>query len=297
MRYLPLIPIVLLALPAAAQDDWGEELPCDGVLADGGQIAGVLTQVPKYQSTYVLVFGNALVDDVFDLDSPILAERTIGYYEGGAASELLAAAGLTRTRAYPFELADAGKIVQDVLAGDLDMGLLWAPLAGLAAIELDFNYDLNFRTAGSPEAAPSAFATASATASGSECAQAVDGQLGGYGVVPAEKLVKIDIRSLLHLQPPPRDTAAARQGSGLYAEHCAKCHGPDAVAATAALAPVDLLTSTPRFSYPGFLYIVLNGRSANGMPGFRGTLTREDIRLIYQYARERAYGVTDLASN
>ena len=60
--------------------------------------------------------------------------------------------------------------------------------------------------------------------------------------------------------------------------------------ATDALAPVDLLVSVRRFSYPGFLYIALNGRSQNGMPGFRGSLDQELVETIYRYVRERSYG-------
>jgi mono/diheme cytochrome c family protein len=130
----------------------------------------------------------------------------------------------------------------------------------------------------------------SVSAGESECAAEIGGTLEGYGVVPAEKLVPLDIRDLLHLPAPPRDLDAALAGKPLYAEHCAKCHGPEAVAATDALAPVDLLVSVRRFSYPGFLYIVLNGRSKNGMPGFRGSLDRGLVEQIYRYVRERSHG-------
>jgi len=108
--------------------------------------------------------------------------------------------------------------------------------------------------------------------------------------VPAEKLVPLDIRELLALQPPARDLAAAYRGADLFSQHCAKCHGPEAVAVRSVLAPVDLLISVSRFSYIGFSYIVLNGRSQRGMPGFRGSLEPEQTGLIYQYARERSHG-------
>ena len=90
--------------------------------------------------------------------------------------------------------------------------------------------------------------------------------------------------------PPARDLAAAHRGADLFSQHCAKCHGPEAVAVRSVLAPVDLLISVSRFSYIGFSYIVLNGRSQRGMPGFRGSLEPEQTGLIYQYARERSHG-------
>lgn len=284
----------LLAMPPlAAQDEWGEEAPCAGALEASGELAGILAGVGKYQSTYVLVFREEHAGDVLALDAPALRSLRLAVYADSPAAAMAAGAGLGGFRTPAFDPANAGEIVAGVLAGDLDVGLVWAPLAGLAVSELDLDYALSLRTAGQPTPPPAAFAAAAAGGA-SECAAAIETLLGGYGVVPAEKLVKVDIRTLLHLQPPPRDLDAARRGSPLYAEHCAKCHGPNAVAATDALAPVDLLRSVRRFSFPGFLYIVWNGRSQNGMPGFRGALSQEEIELIYQFARERSHGASGL---
>lgn len=283
--------ILLMALPGAAQE-WGGELPCEGALDASAELPGLLSQVKKYQSTYVLVYREEATDSL-ELESPALREMRLGVYAGSPAAEIAAGAGLAGFENVSFDLASAAEIVADVLAGELDAGLVWAPLAGLAVLELDFDYKLSLRTATGPHPPPPALAAAAAAAPPSECAQEIEKQLGGYGVVPADKLVKLDIRRFLNLRPPPRDSAAARQGSELYATNCAKCHGPDAVAAPGALAPVDLLVSTPRFSYPGFLYIVLNGRPQNGMPRFQGTLSREEVELIYQYARERSHGASN----
>lgn len=292
--YLPTLVLGLLAAaPLAAQGEWGdEEAPCAGALEAPGDLAGLLAGVGNYQSTYVLVYREEHADEVVALDAPALRDLRLAVYGDSPAAAMAAGAGLTGFQTPAFDPANPGAIVAGVLAGDLDVGLVWAPLAGLAVSELDLDYALSLRTAGGPTPPPSALAAAAAPAEASACAAAIESLLGGYGVVPAEKLVKIDIRALLHLRPPPRDDAAARRGAPLYAEHCAKCHGPDAVAAPDALAPVDLLKSTPRFSFPGFLYIVWNGRSQNGMPGFRGALSQEEVELIYQYARERSHGDT-----
>ncbi len=272
-----------LAGPSVGQDEY----PCEGLLEDAERLAQVLAEVPKYGSTYVLVLPEKLAE-IDRLDAPALADAQVVLYADSQAVALAEEAGLD-AETLPFELTSAGKIVENVLDGQLDAGLVWAPLAGLVALELDFDYALTLRSVGSPSAPPAAFSVAAA-GEPSACAHEIENLLAGYGVVPAEKLVSLSIRELLHLVPPPRDLTVAQKGAPLYAEHCAKCHGVDAVAATDALAPVDIMVSVRRFSFPGFLYIVLNGRSQNGMPGFRGSLSREDVELIYQYARERSHG-------
>ncbi len=287
-RLLALALAVLLTPAARAQDDEG--LPCEGLLAAPPErLAEVLGQVPKYGSTYVIVTTEGL-GEVTGLDAPALGEIQVAVYEGSPATAMAERAGLG---VKPYG-AGAAKIIDDLLAGNADAAVLWAPLAGLGALELDFNYELSFRTAGAPAPPPSALQSVAAAAdtvtADAACIEEVTGLLEGYGVVPAEKLVPLDIRELIDLPAPPRDLAAAAGAAPLYAEHCAKCHGPEAVAATDALAPVDLLVSVRRFTYPGFLYIVLNGRSQNGMPGFRGSLSREDVEQIYQYSRERSHG-------
>ena len=282
------IPLFLALAVLQAPVGWAQEkeLPCEGVLAAPDRLAEVLGQVPKYGSTYVLVYSDRL-GEVDSLASPGLRELKIAVYEGSPAAAIAERAGL-EIEVHP--AGEAGKIIDDLLAGSSDAAVLWAPLAGLGALELDFNYELSFLTAGAPAPPPSALQGVAAASSAAPCAEEVRGLLEGYGVVPAEKLVPLDIRTLLHLPPPPRDLEEAGKAAPLYGEHCAKCHGPEAVAATDALAPVDLLVSVRRFSYPGFLYIALNGRSENGMPGFNGSLTREQVERIYQYVRERSHG-------
>ncbi len=287
LKATALLCALLLAAPLAAQDDWGEATPCAGVLdLPVEELADTLARVPKYGSTYVVVTTERVAGDIESVDSPALKEVEIAVYEGSPAVTIAEQAGLT-VKTYPFA---ASGIVEDLLAGSADAAVLWSPLAGLGALELDFAYALSFRTSGAPAPPPADLQVMAVSDTGSECAEEIGGILEGYGVVPAEKLVPLAIRDFLHLPAPRRDLDAAMAGKPLYAEHCAKCHGPEAVAATDALAPVDLLVSVRRFSYPGFLYIVLNGRSQNGMPGFRGSLDQELIERIYLYVRERSHG-------
>jgi len=51
---------------------------------------------------------------------------------------------------------------------------------------------------------------------------------------------------------------------------------------------VNLLFSIRRFQYIGFKYIVMNGRPTKGMPPLRGTVSEEQIALIFQYLQARS---------
>lgn len=275
-----------LATVALAQDP----AVCDGMLEDPDRAAEVLAQVPKYRATYVLVYPDRIAERLADFEAVAHEDVRVGLYEGSAATDLVGAArGLVR---YEFASVGPGRAIRELLAGDLEAAVLWAPLAGLGILQLDSNYELSMRTLGEPSAVP-AFIGGTRLAADDEtspCANEVLILLESYGVVPAEKLLPLDIEDLLPLEPPLRDLEAAARGSEIFQANCAKCHGQGAVAAPDALAPVDLLKSIRRFSFPGFLYIALNGREQNGMPGFRGALDREQMTLVYQYVRERSYG-------
>ena len=254
--------LVAFSVSSVAQE---EDLPCEGLLAEEVDLlAATLGQVPNYVSTYVLIYPDTVSDGLENVDSAALKELRIAVYDGSPASAIADRAQLD-AQVYPFSAGSAGKIIEDLLDGETDVGILWAPLAGLGALELDFNYELSMRTSGPPAPPPPALQSiATSETSGTACATEVGGLLDGYSVVPAEKLVPLDIRELLALQPPARDLAAAYRGADLFSQHCAKCHGPEAVAVRSVLAPVDLLISVSRFSYIGFSYIVLNGRSQRG---------------------------------
>ena len=43
----------------------------------------------------------------------------------------------------------------------------------------------------------------------------------------------------------------------------------------------------PRFTYPGFLFIIVNGRPEKSMPPLRGTVSEAQVSLIYQYLKAR----------
>lgn len=283
---------LLTVSPAPAQEG-----ACDGVLEPGAldadadsaaSLAAILAAVPKFGGTYVLVYSDANELGLAMPESSDASAR-VGVHAGSPA---VAVAELTFGRpatARDYDPSSPATLVQAVLAGDLDAAVLWAPLAGLGAGQLDFSYALSLKTLGLPQAPPP-YATGVVAATDHACADEIRGLLEGYGVISAEQLVPVDLETLLAEGPRPRLIHRAEEGLPLYELHCARCHGPEGIAATGALAPVDLVRSVQRFTWPGFLYIVLNGRQQNGMPGFRGSLEHAEIEWIYQYVRERAHG-------
>lgn len=282
------VALTLALAPAAS----AQQPACDGVLDRGADLAAILASVPKFAGTYVLVYRE---DNELGLATPesAAAEARIAAYDAspgiGIAEQVFGRPAATSA----YDPAQPAALITAVLAGDVDGAIVWAPLAGLAAGELDFDYALSLKTVGPPSPPPpfaSDGAASAAAAAADPCADEIRGLLEGYGVIAAEQLVPVDINDLLSLGPLPRDLASAEASLPLYAQHCARCHGPEAVAATGALAPVDLVRSVQRFSWPGFLYIVQNGRQQNGMPGFRGSLAQAEVAAIYQYVRERAHG-------
>lgn len=266
-----------------------EASPCQGIAAQPGQLGGVLKGVDRYGSTYVLVVPQRLAESVPDVKAAAAKGLHVAVEGGSAAAEAARAAGLTNLAGVGDDSAAPFQALQDVTAGKTDAAVMWAPLAGLAILELGLDGAVTVYAIDRPHGPPAAYGAAAAAAG--PCSAAIREELDVSGVLPAELLVPVEIRTLLDRRPPPFDLDQARQGGVAFNELCARCHGPDAVADPHGLAPVDLRISIRRFSYPGFDYIVLNGRPEKSMPPLRGTVSEEQIRLIYQYLQGRSNGV------
>jgi mono/diheme cytochrome c family protein len=302
------IRLVALALAAvlvqgAQTQPAADPASCKGLLSQPARVAGVLSLVPKYGSTYVLVVPQRLAEQVPNPDAPGLKTIEVGVHGGTAGVAVARALGLTRVREYAFDLGAAAQPLQDVKDQKLDAAIVWAPLAGLALIELGLDDQAAVFAVDRPREAPAALhAPAAPGAAGAPgtpatpvspgidapCAAAIADDLDASGVLPAELLVPVNIRTLLSRRAPAFSLTEAREGGPLFNQACSKCHGPDAVADPHGLAPVDLRISTPRFTYPGFLYIILNGRPEKSMPPLRGTVTEDQIARIYQYLKARS---------
>jgi mono/diheme cytochrome c family protein len=261
---------------------------CKGLLSQPAQLAGVLSLVPKYGSTFVLVVPQRLAEHVPNPDAPGLKTIEVGIQGGTAGVDVARALGLTMVREYALDLGAAAQPLQDIKDRKLDAAIVWAPLAGLALIELGLDDQVAVFAVDRPHDAPAALHASAARGTTDPCAAAIADDLDANGVLPAELLIPVDIRTLLSRRAPAFSLAAAREGGPLFKQACSKCHGPGAVADPHGLAPVDLRISTPRFTYPGFLYIVLNGRPEKSMPPLRGTVSEDQIALIYQYLKARS---------
>lgn len=266
-----------------AAADATESTPCQGL--DAGRMNGVLRGVPRYGSTYVLLVPERLAATVPDSKSPAIRNLHVGVQGGSAAGDAARAAGMTNITEYPYDAAAPYQLLQDVAGEKLDAAVMWAPLAGLAIVELGLDGAVSAYSIDRPHDVPSAFAGAAAA---DDCSKAIADELDVSGVLPAELLVPVEIRPMLGMKVPAFSLTEAQQGGEVFNQTCARCHGADAVADPHGLAPVDLRISITRFSYTGFNYIVLNGRPQKSMPPFRGTVTNDQIRLIYQYLKARS---------
>jgi cytochrome c len=74
-------------------------------------------------------------------------------------------------------------------------------------------------------------------------------------------------------------------GYQLYNSYCFRCHGTDAT--ESALAP-DLKRFVAVTTGKRFLAVALAGREDQGMPGWAGFLSEEEIQQIYQYVKGRS---------
>jgi mono/diheme cytochrome c family protein len=263
---------------AAQAETADEPSPCQGL--ETGQLPGVLAAVPRYGSTFVLVVPERLAGTIPTASAPGVKELQTGVQSGTIAAEVARAIGIANIREYP--PSEALQILGDVRDGKIDAAVMWAPEAGLGVVNLGLDGHVSLFTVDKPRAAPAV------TAVEHPCAAAIADELDVSGVLPAELLVSVEIRDLLSERAPAFDLAQAREGGALFNQTCARCHGADAVADPHGLAPVDLRISIRRFSYPGFHYIVLNGRPSKSMPAFRGTVSDSQIPLIYQYLKARS---------
>lgn len=262
--------------------------PCTGMAMQTDRLPGLLAGVPRYGSTYVLVVPQRLAETVPNATAPAVKGLHVGVQGDSAAPDVARALGITNVETYSFNNASPHQLLQDVQSEKLDAAILWAPLAGLGIVDLGLDGLVSVFSVDKPHPGP---ASLRGTATAHPCAAMIAEELDVSGVLPAELLVSIDIRDLLGQKPPEFSLAAAQQGAEVFNTTCARCHGADAIADPHGLAPVDLRISVRRFSYPGFHYIVLNGRPSKSMPPFRGTVTDDQIALVYQYLKARSDNV------
>jgi cytochrome c553 len=243
-------------------------------------------QVPKYQKTYVLVLGGSAKDQITSTTSPAIAGLSVEINDDPESAAI--ANDLHLANVHRFTATDQSPVqpLVDLGAGKTDAAIVWAPLAGAALIDLGLEDKTSVFSVDRPKPAPAPF-TSQSSVQPDACAAAIADDLDSFGVLPAEVLVPVNIRSMLDTPTPVFSIKGAEQGEQAFQQNCARCHGQYAVA-DKTLAPVDLLVSIRRFQFIGFKYIVMNGRPQKGMPPLRGTVSEDQIALIFQYLQARS---------
>src|SRR5262245_20509204 len=75
-------------------------------------------------------------------------------------------------------------------------------------------------------------------------------------------------------------SAAGADPAGLYAEHCAACHGADRLGG---LGPALLPENLGRLAGPRAAAVIAEGREATQMPSFAGALAKPEIDALAAY--------------
>ena len=100
--------------------------------------------IPYYRTTYALIFkpGTGL-DGVTTIDDPKLKDKRIGVVARTPPSTIMAVDGLlAHAKSYPLFIdtradSSAQAMIDDLKKGDIDVGILWGPMAGYYAKQSD----------------------------------------------------------------------------------------------------------------------------------------------------------------
>jgi quinoprotein dehydrogenase-associated probable ABC transporter substrate-binding protein len=100
--------------------------------------------IPYYRTTYALIFkpGTGL-DGVTTIDDPKLKDKRIGVVAKTPPSTIMAMDGLlAHVKSYPLFIdtradSSAQAMIDDLKKGDIDVGILWGPMAGYYAKQSD----------------------------------------------------------------------------------------------------------------------------------------------------------------
>ena len=100
--------------------------------------------IPYYRTTYALIFkpGTGL-DGVTTIDDPKLKDKRIGVVAKTPPSTIMAMDGLlAHVKSYPLFIdtradSSAQAMIDDLKKGDIDVGVLWGPMAGYYAKQSD----------------------------------------------------------------------------------------------------------------------------------------------------------------
>lgn len=99
----------------------------------------VLWTKPYYRTTYVVVYPKDRGFQIKSLDDPILRQLRVGVHVNTPPAEALAERGITGQNVIGYPLfydpnfhpeEYPGKLIEDLIAGEVDVAIIWGPIAG-----------------------------------------------------------------------------------------------------------------------------------------------------------------------
>jgi quinoprotein dehydrogenase-associated probable ABC transporter substrate-binding protein len=301
---------------------------CDVLIGVPKEYDPVFTTKPYYRSTYVFVYRQDRDRGVRSLDDTVLRHLKIAVnlvgddYQNPPPAQALAARGVVGNLVgfgtfYNAEHRPEG-IIDAVARGDVDIAIVWGPLAGyfaprasvpLAIVPLPDSvdrtglpmaYDIAMGVRRSDRAALGQQLNDIIARRQSEIARILD----EYHVPtrPLARAASPSGSTTLGTQTPAaRDTERTVHDSLLVSDdeyqgwkwfhvYCYRCHGTDALGST--LAPNLRHSVSPQgtVTHDVFLTTVRDGRIPKGMPSWNALLNQRQIEQLYAYVKARSEG-------
>jgi mxaJ protein len=112
---------------------------CDVLLSIPTGYDLVLWTKPYYHTAYVIAYHQERHFTIASLDDPVLRQLTIGVHTNTPPHDALAHRGIIGSQVVAYELfydsrtspeEYPGRVLEDLLAGKLDVAIVWGPIAG-----------------------------------------------------------------------------------------------------------------------------------------------------------------------
>ncbi|MBI4381870.1 MAG: quinoprotein dehydrogenase-associated putative ABC transporter substrate-binding protein [candidate division NC10 bacterium] len=118
---------------------------CDVLISVPHGWEPVLWTRPYYRSGYVIVYSKERGLKITSLDDPILKQLKIGVYINSPPAEALAENGIVKNVVgynllYDYQQDRPGKIIEDLIAGDIGVAVVWGPVAGYYTRKLNASH-------------------------------------------------------------------------------------------------------------------------------------------------------------
>jgi len=307
---------------------------CDVLIGVPKAYDPVFTTQPYYRSTYVLVYRQDRDRGIRSLDDTVLRHLKIGVnlvgddYQNPPPAQALAARGVVGNLVgfgtfYSAEQRPQA-IIDAVARGDVDIAIVWGPLAGyfapresvsLAIVPLPDSVD---RT-GLPMAYDIAMGVrrSDRAALGQQLNDIISRRQAEIGRILEE--YHVPMLALPRAAPPGGGAAAAASPSGAatgsrvtaakatvrdsllasddeyqgwkwFHVYCYRCHGTDALGGQLARDLRQSVSSQGSVTRDVFLTTVRDGRAPKGMPAWNVLLNERQIEQLYAYIKTRSEG-------